>query len=197
MTTYAPESGQAGHRVQAMARQALSEIASVFKHLAAEAADRMCEEILAARRIACYGVGREGLMMKALCMRLMHLGLDAHVVGDMTTPPVGMGDLLIASAGPGVFSTVMALLTVAREARARTMVVTAQPTGRAPAAADLVIELPAQTMASDQGSSASLLPMGSLYEAAQLVFFDLISILLRERTGQSSDQMRARHTNLE
>jgi 6-phospho-3-hexuloisomerase len=157
----------------------------------------MCAEILAARRIACYGVGREGLMMKALCMRLMHLGLDAHVVGDMTTPPVGKGDLLISSAGPGSFTTVMALLGVAREAGARTMVVTAQPKGPAPCAADVVIELPAQTMANDRGVAAGLLPMGSLYEAAQLVFFDLISILLREKTGQSPDQMRARHTNLE
>jgi 6-phospho-3-hexuloisomerase len=52
-------------------------------------------------------------------------------------------------------------------------------------------------MASDQNSSASLLPMGSLFEAAELVFFDLISILLRERTGQTPEQMRGRHTNLE
>jgi 6-phospho-3-hexuloisomerase len=186
-----------GHRLQTMARQALSEVGAVFAGVAADTADRMCGEILKARRIACYGVGREGLMMKALCMRLMHLGLDAHVVGDMTTPPVGQGDLLIASAGPGSFSTVMALLGVAREAGARTMVVTAQPGGPAPRAADAVIELPAQTMATDRGGPASLLPMGSLYEAAQLVFFDLISILLREKTGHSPDQMRARHTNLE
>jgi 6-phospho-3-hexuloisomerase len=42
-------------------------------------------------------------------MHRMHLGLDAHVVGDMTTPPVGKGDVLIDSACPGFFSTVMAL----------------------------------------------------------------------------------------
>ena len=76
--------------------------------------ERMCDEILAARRIACFGVGREGLMMRALCMRLMHLGFDAHVVGDMTTPPIGPGDLLMISAGPGAFSTALALLGVAR-----------------------------------------------------------------------------------
>jgi 6-phospho-3-hexuloisomerase len=181
----------------ALSRQALSEIEAVLSRVAADTADRMCDEILKARRIACYGVGREGLMMKALCMRLMHLGLDAHVVGDMTTPPVGKGDLLIASAGPGSFTTVMALLGVAREAGARTMVVTAQPEGPACRAADNIIELPAQTMANDRGGPASLLPMGSLYEAVQLLFFDLVSILLREKTGQSPDQMRARHTNLE
>jgi len=180
-----------------MAQQALSEIGSVFDRVAVGTPDRMCDEILRARRVACYGVGREGLMMKALCMRLMHLGLDAHVAGDMTTPPLRSGDLLIASAGPGSFTTVMALLSVAREAGARTMVITAQPGGPAPRQADVVIHLPAQTMANDRGSSAGVLPMGSLYEAAQLVFFDLISILLREKTGQSPDQMRARHTNLE
>jgi 6-phospho-3-hexuloisomerase len=186
-----------GHRLREMARQALSEIEGVLRVIAEDTAGRMCHEILKARRIVCYGVGREGLMMKALCMRLMHLGLDAHVVGDMTTPPVGKGDLLLASAGPGSFSTVLALLRVAREAGARTLVVTAQPGGPAPKIADMVVELPAQTMANDRGGPGSLLPMGSLYEAAQLVFFDLISILLREQTGQLPEQMRARHTNLE
>jgi 6-phospho-3-hexuloisomerase len=47
------------------------------------------------------------------------------------------------------------------------------------------------------GSSAALLPMGSLYEAALLLVFDLAAIRLRERTGQSPEEMRSRHTNLE
>jgi len=186
-----------GRTVQAMAQRALSEIGAVFSQVTDDVGERMCAEILQAHRIACYGVGREGLMMKALCMRLMHLGLDAHVVGDMTAPPVGNGDLLLASAGPGSFSTVLALLGVAREAGARTMVVTAQPAGPAPLSAEVVIHLPAQTMANDRTASPGLLPMGSLYEAVQLVFFDLVSILLREKMGHSPDDMRARHTNLE
>jgi 6-phospho-3-hexuloisomerase len=180
-----------------MAQEALSEIGTVFSHVPDEVGQRMCAEILQARRIACYGVGREGLMMKALGMRLMHLGLDAHMVGDMTAAPIGQGDLLLVSAGPGAFSTVLALLGVAREAGARTMVITAQSAGPAAQSADVVIHLPAQTMANDRTASAGLLPMGSLYEAVQLVFFDLISILLREKTGQLPDEMRARHTNLE
>ena len=183
--------------LKAMADQALQEVGAVFAALAPDTAEQMCTEILNANRIACYGVGREGLMMRALCMRLMHLGLDAHVVGDMTTPPVGEGDLLLVSAGPGAFSTVLALMGVAREAGARTMVVTAQPEGLAAQQADTVIYLPAQTMANDQGEATSILPMGSLYEAAQLLFFDLITLILREKSGQSAEEMRARHTNLE
>jgi 6-phospho-3-hexuloisomerase len=183
--------------IPALARQACDQVAAVFTPATSEAAARMCDEILQARRIACFGVGREGLMMRALGMRLMHLGLDAHVVGDMTTPPIGRGDLLMISAGPGAFSTALALLGVASQAGARTLVVTAQPDGLAAQRADATIHLPAQTMADDRGAAPSLLPMGSLFEAAQLIFFDLISIMLRERTGQTPEQMRARHTNLE
>jgi 6-phospho-3-hexuloisomerase len=177
---------------------AVDEIRAVLENGAAAEAEKLCDELLNAKRIATYGVGREGLMMRALCMRLMHLGLDAHVVGDMTTPPLGPGDALVVSAGPGTFSTVNALLGVARSAGARTVVITAQPDGPAPRSADTVIHIRAQTMADDRGSGKqSVLPMGSLYEAAQLVFFDIVSILLRERTGQTMDGMRERHTNLE
>jgi 6-phospho-3-hexuloisomerase len=182
---------------RALAAGAVREVGDVLERIPPETAETLCAELEAAQRIACYGVGREGLMMKALCMRLMHLGLDAHVVGDMTTPPLGPGDLLLASAGPGSFSTVLALLRVAAEAGARTLVVTAQPDGEASRAADVTIELPAQTMADDRGAATSVLPMGSLYEAVQLVFFDVVSIRLRERLGRTPDEMRDRHTNLE
>ena len=176
---------------------ALGEVRAVLESGAAREADALCDEILKAKRIATYGVGREGLMMRAFCMRLMHLGLDAHVVGDMTTPHLGHGDLLFVSAGPGAFSTVAALVGVAHEAGARTAAITAQPAGAVPKSVDVVIHLRAQTMADDQGGKTSVLPMGSLYEAAQLLFFDIVSILLRDRTGQTMDGMRSRHTNLE
>ena len=151
-----------------------------------------------AGRIACYGVGREGLMMKAVAMRLYHLGLDAHVVGDMTTPPVGPGDVLFVSAGPGYFSTVAALAGVAQDAGAKVLCITAEPDGAVPQAADQVTHLPAQTMAADQGGAAtSILPMGSLYEAMMFLFFEILILDLRDRVAISPDAMRAHHTNLE
>ena len=176
---------------------AIDEVRGVLEAGAAAEVDTLCDEILKAKRIATYGVGREGLMMRALCMRLMHLGLDAHVVGDMTTPPLGTGDLLLVSAGPGSFSTVAALVGVAKAAGARTAAITAQPAGAVPKTVDTVIHLRAQTMADDRGGKTSVLPMGSLYEAAMLLFGDIVSIVLRERMGQSSEEMRGRHTNLE
>lgn len=183
--------------IQAMARQALAELSAIFDALGPDQAERMCDEIVRARRIACYGAGREGLMIRALCMRLMHLGLDAHMVAEMTTPPIGAGDLLIASVGPGELAVASAFLDVAKRVGARTLVVTAQPGGSTSRQADTIIYLPAQTMADDLSGGTSILPMGTAFEIAQLLFFDLVSILLRNKTNQTAEQMRARHTNLE
>ena len=112
-----------------LASRACAEIAATFGSIDESAVSVLVEELAAARRIALHGVGREGLMMRALTMRLFHMGLDAHPVGDMTTPAIGPGDLLVVSAGPGEFSTIMALIGVARDAGARVAVITAQPEG--------------------------------------------------------------------
>jgi 6-phospho-3-hexuloisomerase len=158
----------------------------------------MVEELAGAGRVVCYGVGREGLMMRALAMRLYHMGLDAHVVGDMSCPPLGKGDLLVVSAGPGDFSTVMGLIGVAQRDGARVACVTAQAAGRVPAASDRVLVIPAQTMADDTGPAvASVLPMGSLFEGAQYLVFEILILMLRDRLGVLPEAMRARHTNLE
>lgn len=178
-------------------RTATDELAACLGNVTPAHFDAAVETIAHAGRIALYGVGREGLQIKGLAMRLFHLGLRASVVGDMTTPPLGPGDLLIVSAGPGDFSTVSALLTTARKAGARTLLVTAEATGPAAANADVIMVVPAQTMATDLGSEPSVLPMGSLYEGALFVLFELIVLALRDRLGVSPAAMRANHTNLE
>ncbi|KAJ1391069.1 3-hexulose-6-phosphate isomerase [Sesbania bispinosa] len=154
-------------------------------------------------RVFLYGVGREGLMLKAFCMRLAHLGLSAHLVFDMTTPPIAGGDLLIASAGPGGFSTVDALCGVARSHGGRVLLLTAQPeTGSCVKHASAVAYVPAQTMADDAAAakdvkSRPLLPMGSVYEGALFVLFEMVVYKLGEVLGEKPEAVRSRHTNLE
>lgn len=150
-----------------------------------------------AKRIVTYGCGREGLMLRALTMRLYHLGLDAHVMGDMACPPVGPGDLLLTSCGPGSLSTVAALIAQAKTAGAITACITAQPMGPDPIACDLILTIPAQTMANDQTATAALLPMGSVFEGAQYLIFEILVLHLSRVLHQSPAQLRARHTNLE
>jgi 6-phospho-3-hexuloisomerase len=74
---------------------------------------------------------------------------------------------------------------------------TAQPGGGLAKRVDVVAVIPAQTMADDRGPSLSVLPMGSLFETAQMIFFELVILKLRPRFDETSETMRARHTNLE
>lgn len=177
--------------------RALDELGHCLEGIDEAKLGEMVELIASSRRIVLYACGREGLMMRALCMRLFHLGLDVHMAFDMTTPPVGPGDLLLVSAGPGHITTVEALLGVARRAGAATACFTAEAGSQVTRSSDFTLIIPAQTMASDQAAPSSFLPMGSLYEGAQFLLYEILVMRLRDRLGETSESMRARHTNLE
>lgn len=177
--------------------RALDELGHCLEGIDEAKLGEMVELIASSRRIVLYACGREGLMMRALCMRLFHLGLDVHMAFDMTTPPVGPGDLLLVSAGPGHITTVEALLGVARKAGAATACFTAEAGSQVTRSSDFTLIIPAQTMASDQAAPSSFLPMGSLYEGAQFLLYEILVMRLRDRLGETSESMRARHTNLE
>lgn len=194
--------------VSTLYSQALDELKTLFHRVDDEQVDAAVNIIAKANQIALYGVGREGLQIKGLAMRLFHLGLKVAVVGDMTTPALGEGDLLIVSAGPGSFSTVNALIGEAHKAGAKVMCITAQPEGASAVAADYNVTIPAQTMADDMGSekmtadggelkAQSILPMGSLFEGAQYILFEVMILKLKALLSVSTLTMRSHHTNLE
>jgi 6-phospho-3-hexuloisomerase len=176
--------------------RALEEIADAVGSVPDAAIDEIVDELLAARRIACYAGGREGLVMRGLVMRLFHAGLDVHYVGEMTCPALGAGDLLVLSCGPGRISMVEALVGVAKRDGVRLLCLTAQPDNPPADQADRTVRITAQTMADDQ-HSAAVLPMGSAYEIALFVLVDLITNRVRRRRSESVEELRSRHTNLE
>src|SRR5271166_1898296 len=183
--------------LSALAKGALNDLEGVFAAMPEDALDGLIEEIVKAKRIVVFGLGREGLQMRGFAMRLFHMGRNVTVWGDMTTPGVGPGDLFLVSAGPGDLATARTLAGIARRAGARTTLVTAQPKGELAKHVDVVTVIPAQTMANDQSGKVSVLPMGSLFETAQMIAFELAILKLRPRFKETSATMRARHTNLE
>ena len=183
--------------ISELGRSALADLGAVLAALPDDAADPLIEAILSSKRICVYGAGREGLALRGFAMRLFHMGRDVHVVADMTTPPVGPGDLLIVTVGPGTLPTAETFMAIAKSAGARIAIITAQPQGKATKLADIRTIIPAQTMANDQVAKVSVLPMGSLFEIAETIFFELVILKLRGRVGETSETMRARHTNLE
>lgn len=177
---------------------ALGELGKVLAGIDGTRIDAACELLAAAGKTAVYGCGREALQVRGFAMRLYHLGLPVSVVGDMTTPPLGEGDVFLVSSGPGETATVLTLMRVARDAGARVLLTTAEAGSSAARLADFTLLVPAQTMASDQGAAkTSVLPMGSLFEGALFLLFEVMVLKLKTLTGASPEAMRARHTNME
>jgi 6-phospho-3-hexuloisomerase len=177
---------------------ALDELGGTFARLNDKSVDDLVERLALARRIVVFGGGREKLQIMGFAMRLFHMGLNAAVEGDMSTPAVGPSDVFLVTCGPGYISTAEALMRVAKEAGAEVLMITAQPNGRCAPLARQILHLPAQTMADDLGDKkSSVLPMGSLFEGALFVLFEVMVLKLKARLNISADAMRANHTNLE
>ena len=178
--------------------KALAELGAVLSLVDPLSIDESCRMLAGAGKVMVYGCGREALQLKGFAMRLFHLGLRVSVVGDMTAPALGRGDVLFVSSGPGETTTVLTLMKVARQAGATVLLVTAQPKASAAALADYMIVIPAQTMADDQGPAAtSVLPMGSVFEGALFLLFEVMVLRLKEMLAVSPEAMRSRHTNME
>ena len=158
--------------------------------------DRLISAILEADTIFVAGAGRSMLMMQAFAMRLVHLGMNAFVVGETSTPAIKESDLLVAASGSGVTRTTLAIVEAAKARGARTATITANPGGPIPQESDIVVEIPwplTKISATDQSPQ----PPGSLFEQALLVLGDDMVMRLMQETGTTPEQMRARHTKLE
>jgi 6-phospho-3-hexuloisomerase len=177
--------------------RAMRDVGGALDHINEVDVDRVVDILATSRHVSVFGCGREGLQIKGFAMRLFHLGRSVSVVGDMTTPAIGEGDLLLLSAGPGTLSTALALSGVARAAGARVLTITAEALGSVPKSSDDILVLPAQTMATDQIGNASILPMGSVYEGALFFLFEVMILKLKALLHVTDQEMRSHHTNLE
>ncbi len=164
-----------------------------------EVADRLddaplCDlgiEISRANAIFVAGLGRSGLMAKAFAMRLMHLGLAPHVVGETTTPDIGEGDLLICCTRRGESGSHSHFIDLAHEAGARAAVMTASPESTNAVKADLTVVLPV-----DRSIEAHQ-PLGTLFEQTLLLLLDLLTTRLMRDLEVDEAAMQRKHTSLE
>lgn len=175
----------------------LQELSESFLSINEIEIETLIDRILKAKKIFTYACGRENLMLKAFAMRLHHLGFTVHVVGDVTIPAIGPGDLFIVICGPGYVSTNIALANIAKEAGACVVGITANKDGEISRYCDDIINIQAQTMGIKSDEVKSGQPMGAIFEQAQLLMEEYIVVRLAEKLKSTEEEMRSRHTNLE
>ena len=123
----------------------ISELQSVLNEVDVRSVDELARALLRARKIFIYGQGRTGHVSRTFAVRLMHLGMDAHFVGETTTPPITRRDLCLVNSGTGQTRFVYHVAAAAKEAGARLATITAHPEARIAAMADIVVVVPAPT----------------------------------------------------
>ncbi len=134
------------------------------------------------------GRGRSGLVASMVGMRLMHIGMCCHVVGEPTAPAIGPGDAMIAVSASGTTVTTLHHAEVASRAGARVLSVTRDRDNPLAALSASVLCLPA-------GPSVQL--GGDLFEQTALVVLDSLVNALASEARDAPAQLRARHTNLD
>jgi 6-phospho-3-hexuloisomerase len=177
------------------AAEILAEQVEAIARVDERAVGELLSAIATANRIFLLGEGRSGLAGRMFAMRLMHLGHQAFVVGETTTPSIAEGDLLIAISGSGETGTVVMLAEGAKKTGAQLAAVTANPESRLAGQAGLVVRIPTQHKL--EGSSSRQYG-GSLFEQTTLLLFEImVSMLAAGDAATGFASLAKRHANLE
>ena len=178
-----------------LAEKVLEEHRKVLLDVSEEETEKLLDAIAEARCIQVFGMGRMKCAVRAFVMRLMHMGLNAHVVFDTTCPNIGPGDLLIVNcACTTIGYTVMQF---ARRLGARVVAITANTCSRAAELCDFTINLKGQVHGGRDYEIPSIQPMAALFEQTIFVYEDIIIQLLMKKLNITTEQMAGRHTNLD
>ena len=143
------------------------------------------------------GVGRSGFSARSFANRLMHLGLSVYFVGETTTPAIGEGDVLVLCTGSGETGSLKEIAKRAKSCGAKLACVTISDKSTIGAMADAAVLVPGASSKIESGENKSIQPMGSAFEQMSLLIFDSVVMILLDRLHETSEEMFARHANLE
>ena len=162
----------------------------------AERLDEAARAIRGGRRVFALGAGRSGLALRMTAMRFMHLGLDAHVVGEATSPAIEAGDVLLVASGSGTTAGIVRAAETAHEVGARIVALTTADGSPLADLADVTVLIPAAAK-QDHGGTVSQQYAGGLFELSVALVGDAVFHALWQASGLSADDLWPRHANLE
>lgn len=179
-------------------QEILKELNQTLSNVSADEVEELAKKILDAKRVFLAGLGRSGVAVKAFAMRLMHMGLPVYVVGEIVTPAIQKGDLLVVGSGSGETGSLTIMAKKVKDIGAELALVTIFPQSTIGKLADAIVKIPAPTpkVATESGFK-SIQPMGSLFEQSLLLLFDSLILRLMEIKKENSENMMKRHANLE
>ena len=177
--------------------EALAPVARVLAATKLSEVEAFEATLLGARRIFVIGLGRTGLMARGFAMRLMHLGRRVYHVGDVITPAIRRGDLLVICSRTGQSPVLLHYVRIAQKSGARVAVVTGVRASPVAKKADVILHLPSERVIKGAKGRAAEPPLGSVFEQALMLVFDQMVVHLMTVLGLTADDLRRIHTTFE
>lgn len=174
----------------------IAEIRSTVERVCDTEIEDFMALLLRSRRIFCLGSGRSGIILQCFCMRLNHLGLQAHWVGSPNCPPATPEDALVVCSGSGKTASVISIMQRAKALGVRIALLTAAESSDACHVADTIIHIQAPSELTNT-NSISVQPMRTLFEQAAFVVCETVIAILQVRLNIREEEMAKRHANLE
>eukprot|EP01043_Picozoa_sp_COSAG02_P070334 COSAG02_NODE_12411_length_1550_cov_1.537560_2_plen_176_part_00 len=167
-----PVRSETHHNASTILATILDELSASTSAVNSTQVANLVSQLLDADRIFVCGMGRSGFAMRGIAMRLAHLGLSAHFVGEVCTPPIGPRDVLLLGSGSGGTASLVNHAQTAAKIGATVCLLTVDadsPLGQMSVeTAGVVVVLPAPTPKLQPGASCgavpSTQPMGTLFE---------------------------------
>lgn len=175
----------------------LSELREALGSIEPAEVDRFIQALLEAKTVFCVGVGRVALSLAAMVKRINHLGLHAYMVGDLSEPAAGPGDLLVVGSGSGESVVPVAIAGVAKKKGARIAYIGSNPDSSVGKMADLTVRIRVKTKLNRLDEIQSKQIMSSLFEQSLLLFADSVALCISRRQGIDLPSLWQRHANLE
>ena len=144
-------------------------------------------------RIFIGGAGRSLNVSRFFAMRLVHAGFQVSMIGEVVTPAIKAGDLLLLVSGSGGTETLLPFVKKAKSVGAKLTVISMKKTSAMADVADLVIQIGQD----DSFPLTQAMPMGSQFELSTLIFLEAAIADLIAEKGLTEEGMRAIHANLE
>ena len=171
----------------------LDKIAGVQNVTDKTQAQKLKDLVDGAGRIFVGGAGRSGLVSRFFAMRLVHSGYQVNMVGEIVTPAIKAGDLLVVISGSGGTKTLLPILETAKSKGAKIAVISMKSSSPMADMSDLNVQIGND----DAFPLTKGMPMGTTFELSTLVFLEATIGEIIFDKDLTEDGMRAVHANLE
>lgn len=176
---------------------ALNELGKILLSVKEEDTDILIKKLLSADKVFFVGVGRVMLSLKAVAKRLAHIGIDTHIVGEITEPAIKKGDILIAASGSGESIFPKGIAKKAKALGAEVIMIGSNRESALAELSDFMVRVPTNTKMKFPDEISSEQIMTSLFEQFLLIYGDIIAKMIVERKNINMDSLWEYHANLE